>query len=284
MTTKTGELKAEPLTTSALEQWLDGKIPRRILVLPFGGPIPSAASKAGVDLDGEWFDAETDIFGPYPRLRQSMSRMVDFHHDADPTGRMKGAILGRVDLDPEDEADGRWGDFWANAGEKRRKLIAWLEERGHQLYGSSQAIPSGVRKAESGHIDVWPMFRHTITTSPQNTYAVVPAMKAMLDGPTPAEVTVGAFQAFLTGFESLVSDLPLTSGDGPGDAAAKAGRRNSTSDADLMAQAHDNLASVLSLDCAPGMSGKAALPASLRPSLDEAAAVIAGLTEALRRT
>ena len=273
---KATALKAEPMTTTKLEQWLDGKIPRRILVLPFGGPIPSAKSSVGVDLDGEWFDADTDIYGAYPSLRQSRERVVDWHHDNDPTGYMKGAILGRVDLDEENETLGRYGQFWANAGEKRRRLIAWLEERGHELYGSSQAIPSGIRKAESGHIDIWPLFKHTISTSPQNTWADVPAMKAVLDNPTPAEITVGALKALMAGFEELRLDLPLTLPDGAGDAAAKAGARNSRTDASLMQQAHDNLASVLSLDCASG-SGKALAS----PDLDDAAAAVSRMVAVL---
>src|SRR5512135_214519 len=53
------EIKAEPMTTNRLDKWLSGLIPRRILVLPFGGPIPRKGAPLGVDLDGEWFDAET---------------------------------------------------------------------------------------------------------------------------------------------------------------------------------------------------------------------------------
>ncbi len=52
---------------------------------------------------------------------------------------------------------------------------------------------------------------------------------------------------------------------GPGDAvmsldrAVKAGKRNSASDASMLAAAHDNIASVLSMDCAPDAgSGKSA--------------------------
>ena len=118
------ELKAEPMTTSRLDKWLSGAIPRRILVLPFGGPIPMKGAPLGVDLDGEWFDSDTDRYGPYNALRISRERLVDWHHDADPKGTMKGAILGRVELDDDPSDDGVWGDFWANAGEQRRKLIA----------------------------------------------------------------------------------------------------------------------------------------------------------------
>jgi cation transport regulator ChaB len=221
------ELKAEPMTTSQMDRWLAGKMPRRILVAPFGGPL----SKAGLDLDGEYFDARTDFYGPYPALRESRERLVDFHHstfmdvDRHPAVQaVKGAIMGRVILDDHfEEPDwgfaGLWGDFWANAGEKRRALIASLEQQGHQLYGSTQPIPAGVRRGKAGHIDVWPIQYHTISTSPQNTYAIVPPLKAVLDAP--GEVSVAALRAFMAGLDAL-GNPPSPSA--MGDDGAKAGR------------------------------------------------------------
>lgn len=204
------EMKAEPLTEGpALDRWLSGQIPRRVLMVPFGGPVPGG--KAGLDIDGEYFDAETDLYGPFPTLRRSRDRLVDWHHDFDPLGTMKGAILGRVVMDEKPESDGLWADFWANAGEKRRDLVAALERRGVPLFGSSQAIPSGVRGGKAGlpnrtqptadgHITVWPVIRHTITTSPQNTLAVVPALKAMLTADLPSEaMSTAAMKAALLG-------------------------------------------------------------------------------------
>lgn len=222
------ELKAEPLTTSELDRWLSGKIPRRILVAPFGGPLAKAK---GLDLDGEYFDERTDFYGPYPELKASRDRLVDFHHstfldrDATPAERaVKGAIMGRVVLDDHyEEPDwgfaGLWGDFWANAGEKRRALIAHLEQAGHALYGSTQPIAAGVRRGKAGHIDVWPIQYHTISTSPQNTYAVVPPLKAVLDAP--GEVTVAALRAFAADLDDLGS---LRDPSAMGDQGAKAGR------------------------------------------------------------
>src|SRR5882672_379988 len=55
-----GDLKAEPMSSGQLDKWLQGRIPRRILVLPFGGPIPRAGAPLGVDIDDEWFDEATD--------------------------------------------------------------------------------------------------------------------------------------------------------------------------------------------------------------------------------
>jgi cation transport regulator ChaB len=187
---KAAEIKAEPMSTGQLDRWLAGKMPRRVLVVPFGGPIPSAKSSLGVDVDGEWFDRDTDLFGPFPLLRQTRDRIVDWHHDGDPTGRMKGAQLGHVVLDEEPESDGLWADFWARAGERRLALVRLLEERGARLFGSSEAKAGFVKKTD-GHIDVWPLIRHTISTSPQNTLAVVPPLKAVLDHPDLADQPAG---------------------------------------------------------------------------------------------
>lgn len=216
-------MKAEPFSTSQLDRWLAGKIPRRILVAPFGGPLAKAK---GLDLDGEYFDERTDFYGPYPELKASRDRLVDFHHAtfldrpaSAAEASVKGAIMGRVVLDEYAQEDagfaGLWGDFWANAGEKRRSLIRWLEERGHQLYGSTQPVAAGVRRGKAGHIEVWPIQYHTISTSPQNTYAIVPPIKAALDAP---EVSIDALRAFAV-------DLGVLSGPSAmGDDGAKAGR------------------------------------------------------------
>ena len=224
------EIKAEPMTSRRLDQWLSGDIPRRILVLPFGGPLPRKGAPLGVDLDGEWFDAATDIYGESAFLRASRERMVDWHHDLDPRGRMKGAIRGRIEMDESPEDDGIWADFWANAGEKRRKLVAELERRDVPLFGSSQALYKKA-DAETGHIETWPLIRHTITTSPQNTWAVVPSLKAVLTADLPLdEVGVIALKAALLGlnladlrptFPSEAADTFLDAG---GDDVAKAGR------------------------------------------------------------
>lgn len=221
------ELKAEPMTISQLDRWLAGKIPRRILVAPFGGPL----GKAGFDLDGEYFDDRTDFYGPFPELKATRDRLVDFHHTTFLDRRqtpaeeaVKGAIMGRVTLDDHfAEEDpgfaGLWGDFWANAGESRRSLLRYLEQGGHPLYGSTQPIPSGVKRGKGGHIEVWPIAYHTISTSPQNTYAIVPPLKAALDS---GEVSLGALQALAVHLDSLGHSLRGPSG--MGDDGAKAGR------------------------------------------------------------
>ena len=225
----TGELKAEPMNGSQLDRWLSGRIPRRILVLPFGGPIPKAGAPLGTDLDGEWFDADTDLVDGHRALAESRERLVDWHHRQDPTGLMKGAILGHVLLDNEPEDEGVWADFWANAGEKRRDLIARLERGGVPLYGSSEAAYK--KASANGHIDTWPLIRHTITTSPQNTYAVLPPLKAFLTAPTIDELPAEALKALLVGLDADTTELLMSSPSAAvtasalaGDAAVKSGR------------------------------------------------------------
>jgi len=224
-----GELKAEPMTASRLDRWLSGKISRRLCMVPFGGPLPGG--KAGLDIDGEYFDGTTDLYGPFPALRASRERLVDWHHDNDPTNVMKGAILGRVVFDANAEEDGVWADFWVNAGERRKALVAQLERRGVPLFGSSQAVHGFTRKAKDGHIEVWPVIRHTITTSPQNTYAVMPSLKAMLSADLPLDmVTLRALHAAILGLDTpaTVAVTSATTGLTPdashGELAAKAGR------------------------------------------------------------
>ena len=222
------EIKAEPMDAGRLDRWLKGEIPRRKLVLPFTGPLPGG--KAGLDLDGEYFDAETDWIGPFPALRKSRERLVDWHHDMDPTGVMKGVILGREVLDAEPEEAGLWADWWARAGEDRLKLVAELEKRNVPIYGSSQAVRNAVRKADDGHIELWPIIRDTVTTSPQNIHAVIPSLKAIFAMDLPDEIGVAAYRAALVRLRDLEPTLRATFGNGGssfrsrGEPVGKAGR------------------------------------------------------------
>lgn len=211
------ELKAEPMDTGRLDRWLAGKISRRILVAPFYGPIDPAkfgySDTKGRDLDGEYFHPDTDFYGAYPSLRGTRNRLVDWHHvtfdaNRDPAnGEMKGAILGHVVLDEDAEGDGLWADFWANAGEKRRRLVAALEKRSVPMFASTQPVKAGIVRGEAGAIDVWPIRFNTISTSPQNTYAVMPALKAVIDTPSFDEIPADAVKAYLTGLDSTSLEL-----------------------------------------------------------------------------
>jgi hypothetical protein len=241
---KATELKAEPMDTGKLERWLRGQIPRRILVAPFYGPLKAGLfgwpeDGKGRDLQGEYFHPDTDFYGPYPSLRSTRQRAVDWHHTTFASGShvdpvkdtMKAAIIGHLVLDDATEDDGLWADFWANAGEKRRKLVADLELRGTQLYGSTQPIRGGVAKADYGRIDIWPIQYHTISTSPVNLAAVVPPLKAALTDSVLDEIPADALKALLVGLDAPTVELLLGSASGavnassePGSDAVKAGR------------------------------------------------------------
>lgn len=214
-----GELKAEPFDSGQLDNWLAGKMPRRLLAVPFGGPIPAPNAPLGVDIDGEWFSEHTDLYGGYKALLASRERLVDWHHDHDPLGVMKGAILGRLVLDEGPENGGWWADFWAKAGEQRLKLVAALEKRGSHLYGSAQAAKGSVVVDEhTGEIMVWPMIREAISTSPQNTLAVMPSLKALLGGAYNLDtVSASALRAYALGGDLEVS-LRAASERGTGEA------------------------------------------------------------------
>jgi hypothetical protein len=138
---------------------------------------------------------------------------------------MKGAIIGRVVMDDAPEKEGLWADFWANAGEKRRQLMAALEQRGVPLFGSSQAVTTAVRKSAAlggRHIDVWPIIRHTITTSPQNTFATVPPLKALLAlNSTSGALSAAAVHAAMLDIDGSAPSAP--SAAAAGNASGNAG-------------------------------------------------------------
>ena len=214
-------VKAQLLDPDEIEAWAAGKIPRRLLAIPFGGPLPHPISAKGADLDGDWFSERTDIFGPYRELRESRERLVDWHHSLAPVGgrggdpgyKMNGVIIGKAVLDEEPDEDGWWVNLWLKAGERRVSLVRALARAGAQLFGSSQAIPKGIKADdETGEVLVWPMVLQTLTTAPQNTLSVVRPMKAMLDEADYADISVSpSMKAMLSELDQLRTDLLPTS-------------------------------------------------------------------------
>jgi hypothetical protein len=226
--------KAEDLDADMMQAWFEGKVPRRLLAIPFSGPIPGPDGK-GRDLDMEYFDASTDIKPDW-----FDERPVDWHHSQDPTGRMNGVLIGKAkNLTMDDE--GWWVDLWLNAGEKRLSLVKSLAEKGAQLFGSSYAYPNLVKRGKAGHIDVWPYMMQTLSTSPQNIHSVHRPAKAMLDAFNQADITVDARLAdILTELDTLRDlDANLT-----GEAAAKAGRELSGANLSELEELRDFLDSV----------------------------------------
>lgn len=222
-------IKAGDLDPEEEDAFWRGKLPRPLLAIPFGGPIPSPESPRGVDLDGEFFSENTDIFGPYKALRETRERLVDWHHSlrppsarhGDPTGVMNTAVLGKAVLRDEPDDMGWWVDFWVNAGEKRVALIRKIAERA-TLYGSSQPIGE-TKKAKSGEITLWPFALETLSTAPQNTTSAFRSAKAVLEDAELAGIAIsGQMRSLLANMRDLEPDLDGSSL--AGDHRAKAGR------------------------------------------------------------
>lgn len=240
-------LKAAILDTDEEQAWFDGRTSRRLLAIPFGGPIPSPKSKAGVDLDGEFFDERTDIYGNHAVLRRERERLVDFHHGKEPptpSGRypMGQSVIGKAILDLEPDDEGWWVDFWFQKGQERVALIKALAKRGAQLFGSSEPVKASVDVNRStGHIRVWPFLFETVSTSPQNTLSVFRAKAALEDAQSAGIAVSDAMRALLTDAAARDAHLRQTSGAGPGDDVAKAGRELSGSNEEVIAAAIDDL-------------------------------------------
>jgi hypothetical protein len=94
-------LKAEQITGS---KW-------RVLAIPFAGPFK------GKDLDGEYFDRDTDI-----KPHWFKARPVMFQHGQDITAKDEDYGEQELDANPEDE--GWWGTVWLN-----RSARYWAEGR-----------------------------------------------------------------------------------------------------------------------------------------------------------
>lgn len=207
--------KAVPVKATVLD---DDRF--RLLAIPFGGPIPRAGTPRGVDLDGEWFSERTDIKADWLPFRP-----VDWHHGGD--AKMGRTVIGKADHLVMDE-EGWWVDVWLKHGEKRLDLIRRLAEQAAQtgkaaIFGSSESVSGFVRKAASGEILVWPYWRQTLSTSPQNTLSVIRPLKATFDDLVSEGASPGA--AFWSDIEvamrDLGADLRATS---RGELGAKAGR------------------------------------------------------------
>lgn len=225
-----------------------------LLAIPFGGPIPNPKAPHGVDLDGEWFSERTDIKADW-----LPERLVDWHHGADDTFRRD--VIGKAD-NLRMEEDGWWVDVWLEHGKKRLDLIKRLAERGAQLFGSSESVAGMVSKASTGEILIWPYWRQTLSTSPQNTLSILRPIKAALEDTFTDYTPSPSFWADIEdAMRNLGADLRLTSL--VGDAGAKAGRVHTATDMEAfdkamtaLKEAMDHLQGVASRQ--PDYSGRAA--------------------------
>ena len=211
-------VKAQVMDSEEMTAWYEGRTPRRLLVIPFGGPLQRQGAPRGADLDREWFSERTDLYGPYKALRQTRERLVDFMHGQSKTLRRE--IIGKAELDDEYEDDGLWAKVWLKAQQAR---LALFERLGGTLYGSSEAV---YKKAdpETGEILEWPYWRQTLAPTPQNPYSVLRPYKAALEEAESAQIELASpLKAWLADLDALGANLPQTFPDG-GDAAATAMR------------------------------------------------------------
>jgi cation transport regulator ChaB len=209
-------LKAQALDPEEHEAWFAGQIPRRLLAIPFGGPIMHPLAPRGVDLDGEWFSERTDLFGSYKALRDSLERRLDFQHGRDQL--MRRVAIGKSILNPDPDEDGWWVDAWLAAGSKHLAMVKRLVERGAQLFGSSEAASKTV-DPDSGEITEWPMILETLTPTPINTLSVMRPVKAA--DPNDSVGLPDSIAALIADLDALTSDLTPTSS---GEESAKAAR------------------------------------------------------------
>jgi hypothetical protein len=218
------EGKAEPLDRDELQGWLEGKRPRRLLAIPFGGPLPNPLYAKGMDLDREWFSERTDI-----KPHWFEARPVCWHHGDDLF--MGNEPLGKA-VNPTLEEDGWWVDVWMTARDRRieaiRKLAEALASKGGDLWGSSAPIGRFVKTSKTGEILVWPYAEQTLSTSPQNTKSVLRPGKAVVDFDLAGISISDPLREILVELDALGTDLAVTSTGlylpGTGDPSAKAGR------------------------------------------------------------
>jgi hypothetical protein len=193
----------------------------RLLAFPFHGPIPSPKWPGGVDIDGETFTPRTDIKAEWLPWRP-----VDWHHGKD--GLMQREVIGKADnLHMDDE--GWWVDIWLDHGKRRLALVKRLAEQGASLFGSSEALAgtTKVNKA-TGEILIWPYWRQTLSTSPQNTHSRIEPVKAALD--EAQRLGYPPTDAFWNDLQDALNDL-----DADLLAGAKAGRVNQRSLSEVLA-------------------------------------------------
>jgi hypothetical protein len=134
------------------------------LAIPFG-----TASKK--DLDGEYFDARTDLCLPW---FGETGRPILYGHGLNPA--VKAEVVGRqTSFDQRD--DGVWIQVELDKSSRYRERVGKLIEQG-ALSFSSGSMPHLVQTSKDGHIDRWPWVENSFTPTPAHPRAVVYAVKS----------------------------------------------------------------------------------------------------------
>ncbi len=159
------------------------------LAIPFGGP------KAGKDLDGEDFGADTDLaLDWFPQ-----GRPMIYHHGLD--GATKTQVQGRQ-VEHEIIDEGVWARGQLDKSAKYHATVSKMVRDG-KLFFSSGSMPHLVDVDKSGHIKRWPWVELSLTPTPANPFAAVHAVKSTdlierltaLDLAVPAELIASALKA-----------------------------------------------------------------------------------------
>jgi hypothetical protein len=142
-----------------------------ILAVPFGGPF-AGRGQSGVDTDGEYFSAKTDLcLDWFPTERPLL-----YHHGMD--GGPGVAAIGRVDsATARKDVDGWWVRAQLDESNAYFDSIAQLVAEG-KLYASSGAMPHLVRRGKGGELTRWPWVELSLTPTPANLFATVQPVDA----------------------------------------------------------------------------------------------------------
>ena len=133
---------------------------------PFGGPL------GGKDLQGEYFDKDTDFCEGW-----FASRPILYHHGMDSS--VKAEVIGH-DIATKVLDNGRWLQAQLDKSIKYWKELRQLILEG-KVFFSSGAVPHLVTKAIDGKLTRWPWVETSLTVSPANPMAIVDSLKAMDD-------------------------------------------------------------------------------------------------------
>ena len=169
----------------------------------------------GKDLEGEHFTPDTDFESSYTKTgvlyvdwEHGLGKDVDGEYSPGPD-----EVLGHVDWTTK--AVDKMGVWVERILNRRNQYVQYLETLidAGLIGNSTEAIPSGVEKTDSGEIKRWPLKRDTLTVMPMEprmmTDNVVAAVKALAKA-------IPDLEALLPQDTGEVSSADATAGDSEG--------------------------------------------------------------------
>jgi rubrerythrin/cation transport regulator ChaB len=149
------------------------------LGIPYGGPFVKEGSEDGRDIQGEFFNQNTDFRSEFydGKLLIATKAMPElYHHGLD--SELKSVPIGEV-LETNDTPDGKWVKAQLDKANKYYEAIKRLVKAG-ALRWSSGALPEGVVKTLGGYIEKWPWIEMSLTPMAANPLAVA-SFKSLVD-------------------------------------------------------------------------------------------------------